>query len=130
MSAEAPAEQLAKLQNYELELGKALHLLEKDIYVRESRYLDESQTMGNVVHVSAGHRTGGLTVHVSDAQGWDGLTDTKTAASRKSGSLEPANRVFSNSSHSSNKVIPDAKAQMMQANASQGMHSYLAESDA
>ena len=44
-------EQLSRLQTQELDLGKALHLLEKEIYVRESRYLDESQTMGNVVHV-------------------------------------------------------------------------------
>ena len=45
------ADQMRRLQAQELDLGKALHLLEKDIYVRESRYLDESQTMGNVVHV-------------------------------------------------------------------------------
>jgi hypothetical protein len=52
MSSEAAAMQASQLQRYEMQLGQALHLLEKDIYVRETRYLDESQTMGNVVHVS------------------------------------------------------------------------------
>jgi len=52
MASDGASEQLKRLHNHELDLGKALHLLEKDIYVRETRYLDESQNMGNVVHVS------------------------------------------------------------------------------
>ena len=117
-TAAAVAEELAKVQEA---MSQSLKLLETEIYIRETAYLNGSRTVGNLMHVRATQAKRHTpfcfrTLHPSmlRMQGWEGITDTKSATIHKSGAEDDSNRIFSASSTSAQKVVPDAKQALRQ----------------